>query len=178
VAWSVERGAQGVHSAHLLRRNKRAPANVIVQGGSESERVAAVRTLHSTSRLAGAPFCAAHGARDHDRLLRSLLSWLGQEDGPSPLDCEGGTLYVDDPGALSALAQRMLIDHCERSRDLGPVPPASNYASSRRGPARIAAGSARDLRHDVSSGRLLPALHDTLDKLHLRLGISRRARAH
>lgn len=171
MARRAERSVQGVHSAHLLRLNQRASAHVLVQGGSEYERVAAVRGLHEKSRLAGAPFCATHGARDHDGLLRSLLCWSGQEDGPAPLACQGGTLYVDDPGALSDLVQRMLIDHCERTRDLGPL------ARLARGPARIAAGSASDLRHDVSNGRLLAALHDTLDKLHLRLDIHRRVRA-
>ena len=176
MARRAERGAQGVLSAHLLQRNQRARANVLVQGGSESERVAAVRELHERSRLANAPFCAANGVRDHEHLLRSLLRWSGQEDGPSPLECEGGTLYVDDPGALSELVQKMLMDHCERTRDVGPVVPRSRVVGAPRGPARIAAGSARDLCHDVSKGRLLPALHDTLDKFHLRLGIRRRAR--
>ena len=176
MARGVERGTQGVPSAYLLQANQRASANVLVQGGSESERVAAVRALHDTSRLSGCPFCAAHGARDHDRLLRSLLGWLGQQDGPSPLECEGGTLYVEDPGALSTLVQRMLIDHCERIRGAGPGAPAARLVPVRRGPARLAAGSPRDLRHDVANGRLLPALHDVLDKYHLRLGLRVRAR--
>lgn len=177
MARRVGRGAQGVHSAHLLQLNQRARANVLVQGGREKDRIAAVSELHRTSGLANAPFCAAHGMRDHEILLCSLRHWLGYEEGNSPLDCDGGTLYVDDPGALPAIVQRMLVDHCERSRDPGRGPVASNLGPVRRGPARVAAGSERDFRHDLRAGRLLPALHDTLDKFRIRLGIPRRARA-
>ena len=168
---SEERRTQGADSAYLLLLNQRASANVVVEGGSESDRVEAVRSLHATSPLFQAPFCAAHGARDHDRLVRALNHWLGHADGPSPIDCSGGTLYVDDPGSLSHLAQRLLIDHTDRleeGRIIGtPVP----------GPARFAVGAAHDLGRDVASGRLSPALHDTMDKFHIRLGGRRRGRA-
>lgn len=161
---SVERRAQGVHSACLLRMHQRVSANVVVRGGSESDRIEAVRALHDTSPLSREPFCAAHGARDHERLVRALNHWLGHEDGPSPLECTGGTLYVDDPGSLSLLAQRLLIDHSDRvegGKVIGlPFP----------GPVRLAVGASRDLRRDVASGRLLPALLDTLDKFRIRLG--------
>ena len=163
MARSVERGAQGVHSAYLLLLNQRASANVLVEGGTEVERVEAVRTLHDTSRISGAPFCATHGARDEDRLVSALNRWLGYEDGVPPLECAGGTLYVDEPGALSQLAQRLLVDHSER---------VDEGRATRRpisGPARLAAGGHRDLSDDVASGRLLPALHDILDKFHIRL---------
>jgi DNA-binding NtrC family response regulator len=160
-----------VHSAYLLRLNQRASAHVVVEGGSENDRVEAVRVLHLTSRLSDAPFCAANGVRDHDRLVRALNHWLGHEDGPSPLECSGGTLYVDDPGSLSLLAQRLLIDHTERVEE-GKV-----IGTPITGPARLAVGASRDLKRDVASGRLLPALHDTLDKLRIRLGGRRRGHA-
>lgn len=164
----VGRGASGVHSAHLLRLNQRAAPNVVVEGGSEPERVEVMRELHRSSPLANAPFCATHATRDHDRLLASLYHWLGHADGPPELNCAGGTLYVDDPGALSLLVQKLLYDHCERTEEPrcfgGPV----------RGPVRLAAGGSHNLSDDVASGRLLPALHDTLDKFRIRLGACRR----
>ena len=168
---SVERRAQGVHSANLLRLNQRASANVLVEGGTEEERVAAVRALHETSPLHHALFCAAHGVRDHDRIVHALNHWLGHVEGPAPLECSGGTLYVDDPGSLPVLAQRLLIDHANRLEEgkAGGIPI--------HGPMRLAAGAARDLKRDVASGRLLPALHDTLDKFRIRLGGRRRGRA-
>ena len=160
-----------MHSAYLLRLNQRASANVVVQGGSEEERVEAIRLLHDTSPLHRAPFCAAHGARDHDRIVHALNRWLGHEEGPPPLECSGGTLYVDDPGSLPILAQRLLMDHAERLEE------GKANGIPIHGPLRLAAGAPRDLNRDVASGRLLPALHDTLDKFRIRLGGRRRGRA-
>lgn len=168
---SVERRAQGVHSAYLLLLNQRASASVVVQGGIEADRIEAVRVLHDTSPLSHAPFCAAHGARDHDRLVRALNHWLGHEEGPSPLECTGGTLYVDDPASLSPLAQRLLIDQADRVEEgkLIGIPVS--------GPVRLAIGASRDLKRDVANGSLLPALLDTLDKFRIRLGGRRHGRA-
>jgi hypothetical protein len=170
----MERGAQGVRSARLLQRNQRAPVNVVVDGGRERDRIAAVRALHRASVLRDRAFCVAHGVRDHDRLHRSLMHWLGLADGPAPLECEGGMLYVDDPGALSAFVQRMLIDQGERARSGLAADPAAGPGP---GPARLAAGNGCDLGEDVARGRLLPALHDMLDKFHLEIGLRRRERS-
>ncbi len=171
VAGSVERRALGVHSAYLLLLNQRASANVLVEGGTESDRIEAILALHDTSRLCFAPFCAAHGARDDDRVIRALFHWFGLEEGPAPLDCSGGTLYIEDPGSLSLLAQRLLITHLER------VEEGKFIGTVISGPVRLAAGAPRDLERDVAKGRLLPALHDNLDKFRIRLGRRRRGRA-
>ena len=158
------RGVQGVPSAFLLRLNRQALANIVVEGGSEPDRVEAVRAVHASSRVQRAPFCAVDSTRDLETLMRALQCWLGHGVGASPIHCPGGTLYVEDPGALPPLAQRLLVALAERL-ELQMEPRSDGEA-----PTRLAAGSAGPLEEDVIHGRLHAGLHDALDKFRLRLG--------
>ena len=163
VARREERGVQGVPSASLLRLNRNTFSNVLVVGGAPEQRAALAGVLHRDGRLRDAQFCAVDAAQDRDRLYRSLLAWLGHDPGPAPLDCERGTLFVDDVAALPIDVQRLLI---ALARRLDGAP-----ADSRRGPgpSRLAAGCGSEPAGEVMHGRLLAALHDSLDKLTVHL---------
>ncbi|HEY6193706.1 MAG TPA: sigma 54-interacting transcriptional regulator [Candidatus Eisenbacteria bacterium] len=166
-----ERRAQGAPSASLLRINRNALSNILVVGGAPTERAAIAGALHRDSRLRGHPFCVTASGSYEGLLRRSLLSWLGHDAGEAPLACDMGTLFVDDVCALPADVQRLLLALACR---LDGVP-----AEGRKGPgpARLAAGSAEEPAAHVEAGRLLAALHDSLDKLTIHLGTSRSEQA-
>ena len=161
-----ERGVvQGVPSASLLRLNRHALPNILVVGGAPCERATAARTLHGQSRLHARAFCAMSATADPAGIERALLSWLGHDPGAAAPDCERGTLFIDDVAHLPVHVQRLLQLLARRLEDtpvdarLGP------------GPARLAAGCAMEPAEEVSHGRLLAGLHDSLEKLCIHLGI-------
>src|ERR1051325_11730087 len=150
-----ERRAAGGPSASLLRINRNALSNILVVGGAPTERAAIAGALHRDSRLRGHPFCVTASGSYEGLLRRSLLSWLGH----------------DAVGALPADVQRLrLALACGRD---------GVRAEGRKGPgpARLAAGSAEEPAAHVEAGRLLAALHDSLDKLTIHLGTSRSEQA-
>ena len=153
------RGCRGVPSASLLRLNRHTLSNILVVGGAPAERAAIAGALHRDSRLRGNPFCVTGAGRYEGLLRRSLQSWLGHDVADPPLACERGTLFVDDVCALPADVQRLLLVLACR---LDGVP-----AETRRGPgpSRLAAGSFEEPASEVARGRLLAALHDSLDKM-------------
>ncbi len=159
--WEV----QGVPSASLLRLNRHALPNILVVGGAPCERAAAVRMLHVRSRLHERPFCAMSATGDSAGIERALLGWLGHDAGLAAPDCERGTLFIDDVTQLPVRVQRLLqllarrLEGTPVDARLGP------------GPARLAAGCAMEPAEEVSQGRLLTGLHDSLEKLCLHLGI-------
>ncbi|MEQ1833873.1 MAG: sigma 54-interacting transcriptional regulator [Candidatus Eisenbacteria bacterium] len=158
-------------SASLLRLNRHLLPNVLVVGGAPDERAAMVRTLHRQSLVAVWPLCALE-ARGHAAVLeRALLFWLGHSSRPPLLECERGTLFVDDIAALPTGVQRLLL---RLSRRAEGVPAAARRGP---GPARFAAGSSTDLTDEVARGRLLPDLFDSLEKLSIHLGPARRVQS-
>jgi len=159
-----QRGVQGVPSAPLLRLNRHALSNILVVGGASAERSAIAGALHRDSRLHGRPFCVTHAGAYEGLLRLSLLSWLGHSANDPPLACERGTLFVDDVSGLPEDIQHLLL---ALARRLDGVPGAARTGP---GPSRLAAGCREEPLADVARGRLLPELHDCLDKLAVRLG--------
>ena len=155
---------QGVPSASLLRLNRNTLSNILVVGGAPAERAAIAGALHRDRRLRASPFCVTGAGRYEGLLRRSLISWLGHDASDPPLACERGTLFVDDVCALPADVQRLLLLLAGR---LDGVP-----AEARKGPgpSRLAAGSFEEPASEVAGGRLLAALHDSLDKMTIHLG--------
>ena len=133
-------------------------------GGTPGERATIAGALHRDSRLRAEAFCVTGAGRHEGLLRRSLLGWLGHDAGGAPLDCDRGTLFVDDVCALPQDIQRLLfalacrLESSPADARLGP------------GPARLAAGSGEEPVAAVAAGRLLPALHDSLDKVTIHLG--------
>lgn len=160
------RGCRGVPSASLLRLNRNTLSNILVVGGASAERAAIAGALHRDSRLRGNPFCVTGAGRYEGLLRRSLLSWLGHDASEPPLVCERGTLFVDDVCALPADVQQQLLalacrlDGVAAEARIGP------------GPSRLAAGSFEEPVDQVACGRLLAALHDSLDKMTIHLDVA------
>ena len=164
VARREDRRVQGELSASLSRLNRNTLSNILVIGGTAGERVAITGALHRDSRLAARPFCVTGAGRYEGLLRRSLLAWLGHDMGDAPLECDRGTLHVEDVCGLPGDIQRLLFALARRL-DGAPV-----EARIGPGPARLAAGSLEEPAGEVATGRLLAALHDSLDKLTIHLG--------
>lgn len=167
VARREERGAQGVPSASLLRLNRNTLPNVLALGGAAADRRAIVLALHRASRLRELPFCAVDARTEQLVLHASLMRWLRHEEGPAPLACERGTLFMDEIQHLAHELQRLLLAYARRLEDL---PPDARLGP---GPARLAAGCRGDLAVHVLSGSFLAPLHDSLDKMCLDLRVER-----
>jgi DNA-binding NtrC family response regulator len=162
-----------VPSASLLKLNRNTLSNILVVGGAPTERAAIAGALHRDSRLRAHPFCVTAAGRGEDPLRRALFCWLGHDTSDPPLACECGTLFVDDLCALPADIQRLLLELAGRLDGL----PAE--ARTGPGPSRLAGGSREEPLGAVAAGRLLAALHDSLDKMTIRLprsGLEPRAR--
>lgn len=171
VARGEERGVQGVPSVSLLRLNRNTLSNILVVGGAPAERAAIAGALHRDSRLRRHPFCVVRAGRYDGPLRHALLCWLGHDAGDAPLACECGTLFVDDVCALPMDIQRLLLALASR------LDGVSVEARQGPGPSRLAAGSSDEPVGEVGRGRLLAALHDSLDKMTIHLGTPRGASA-
>lgn len=161
--------------AQLLRLHRHSLATVLVQGGTDRQRVDAAFAFHDASPLRGAPFLALDCSRDGARLSAALESWLvcdGDSGVIDPLrESDGGTLFLDDVHALDGAAQRLLLILVRRmdGRQVDQPNP---------GPARLAVGSADDLAEAVRQSRFSAALLDSLDKVRVDLGrVGRRGAA-
>jgi DNA-binding NtrC family response regulator len=162
------RGAAAKPPAHLLRLHRHSLASVLVQGGTDRQRVEAALAFHQASPLRGTPFLVLDCVRGESRLARSLQSWLISENDPATVDplreSDGGTLFLDEITSLTPSTQRLLV-MLARRLDGGP-------AHDRRaaGPARLAAGSSEDVGEAVQRNRFSSALLDSLDKIRVELG--------
>jgi DNA-binding NtrC family response regulator len=162
------RGAAAKPPAHLLRLHRHSLASVLVQGGTERQRVEAALAFHEASPLRGTPFLVLDCVRGESRLSRALQSWLICESDPATVDplreSDGGTLFLDEITNLTPSTQRLLV-MLARRLDGGP-------AHDRRaaGPARLAAGSSEDVGEAVQRNRFSSALLDSLDKIRVELG--------
>lgn len=140
-------------------------ANLLVTGGVREERERIARTFHDSSRIRGGPFVSADATRPSwpALLLRALSGSLHQDPDDDFRRSDGGTLFLDGVDRLSHECQRLLLEFLLRGR--------SESARDGRWAGRIVAGSGTDLRALVARGRFLAPLHDTLDKLHVDLGL-------
>jgi len=162
------RGATAMPPAQLLRLHRHSRSNLLVLGGSETQRVAAARAFHRTSPSGAGPFLFVNCAREEWRLRRALECWLlpdeAQPDSNPLRESEHGTLYLESVGRLSAPTQRLLLAltlRLQASPMGGPGAP---------GPYRLAVGDPGDLAEAVEDGHFSGALLDSLDKIRVVLG--------
>ncbi len=154
--------------AQLLRLHRHSLATVLVQGGTDRQRVDAAFAFHDTSPLRGAPFLALDCGRDETRLQHALQSWLIFDGEPDVADAlrksDGGTLFLDEIHTLDPSTQKLLLILVRRMD--------GGRAGDRlfAGPARLAAGSPEDLKEAVRQNRFSGALLDSLDKIRVELG--------
>jgi len=160
------RGASARPPAQLLRLHRHSLSNLVVQGGTEAERLAIARAFHRASPLRRGAFLAIDCARDQPRLHRALQSWLAPEGAPPgpQEDRECGTLFLDSVACLSPETQRLLLVLACRMQS-GP-----QESRTGPGPFRLSVGSAESLGEAVEERRFSGALYDLLDKIRIDLG--------
>jgi len=124
-----------------VRAVARTRAEVLVSGppGSGISKVAEV--IHLCSALAKGPFVKTPAAGLDPAGLGQVLD-----------SATGGSLFLDELGAMPAETQFALLDHLERD-----------------GAARLIAGSSGDLAELVARGRLNPDLYYRLDVMPVRI---------
>ena len=124
-----------------VRAVARTRAEVLVSGppGSGISKVAEV--IHLCSALAKGPFVKTPAAGLDPAGLGQVLD-----------SAAGGSLFLDELGAMPAETQFALLDHLERE-----------------GAARLIAGSSGDLAELVARGRLNPDLYYRLDVMPVRI---------
>ncbi len=153
-----------------------APKNlpVLIHGETGSGRKEVARAIHARSARAGGPFVVVDAASLPDAMAATLF--FGSEAAGGARagyfeSASGGTLFIDEIGALSPALQTQLlavVEHREITRVGG--------ASPVRVDVRLVAATRRDLRHELDAGRfredlfmrlaqtpvLLPPLRDRL----------------
>ena len=162
------RGATARPPAQLLRLHRHSLSNLLVLGGTESQRLAVARAFHRWSPLSQGPFVALDCMFDEPRLWRALQSWLtagGPPFGANPLHaCRRGMLYLESVGSLSDPSQRLLLIF---ARQLEPGSPAVLVEPR---PLRLAVGNTEDLSEAVDRRSFSSALYDCLDKIRVEIG--------
>jgi len=128
-----------------MRRDARAVARTMADGmitgepGSGTAKMAEV--VHLLSAQAGGPFVKLTGAAQTPQSLTTAFR-----------DTAGGTMFIDEVGALPHAAQFALLDLLEEVRDLRVL--ASTYA---------------DLQREAAEGRFHPDLYYRLDAARIHI---------
>lgn len=143
--------------------------HLLLLGGTPSERAEVAIAFHRESPVRYGAFVTARADRDEASLQAGLRGWLSSAD-PEPgrsllRAADGGTLLIDFVERLSLDSQRLLLRFLRRLAPAGDAGEAPAWAG------RLAVGSSLDLEAEVSAGRFLPSLHDSLDKIRVDLGL-------
>ena len=138
-----------------VRRAAAGTATVLLRGESGTGKELLARALHDASPRARAPFVAVHAAALPDALLESEL--FGHEKGAFTgaaqrregrvAAAEGGTLFFDEVGELTAATQVKLL-RLLQERTYEPL----GSTRTQRADVRFVAATHRDLEGMVKSG--------------------------
>lgn len=148
--------------AQLLKLHRHSLTHVLIQGGSDNERLQLARAFHRESPNGAGAFVRVDCRESGPRLCEALQEFIAGTEpaGPNPVrEAAGGTLFLDSIASLSPRGQRMLLELAS--------PAAGSFAGSWQG--RLIVGSRSDLDDAVGSGRFMATLHDCLDKLRIQL---------
>jgi DNA-binding NtrC family response regulator len=141
--------------------------NVLLLGGSASERLRLAREFHRESPLRLGSFVPVSCSRQEAPLRAALSGWASRSDlgfGAHRLrTVEHGTLFLDQVDGLGIESQRLLLRLATSS--LGD----RWFAESTPRVGRLICGNATDLVDVTATGRFLPALLDALDKIRVDL---------
>jgi DNA-binding NtrC family response regulator/tetratricopeptide (TPR) repeat protein len=153
-----------------VARAARAPFAVLVEGESGSGKELVARALHRLSARRDRRFCALNCAALTDDLVESELfghargAFTGAATERPGLfeEADGGTLFMDEIGELSARAQAKLLRVLQEGevRRVG-----ENF--SRRVDARVVAATNRRLEEEVAAGRFRADLRFRLDVVRI-----------
>lgn len=141
--------------------------NVMVIGGTVSQRDRVARTFHGESPLSAGAFVGVDCSADQERLHLALKAWAASDlaSATNPFrEAEEGTLFLDRVEDVPPDTQPYLLALALRLQG-EPVGGA-------RGPCagRLVVGNPYPLSVAVSEGRFDPALNDALDKVRVELG--------
>jgi transcriptional regulator with GAF, ATPase, and Fis domain len=153
-----------------ISRAARAPFPVLIQGESGSGKELVARAIHKLSPRRDRRFCALNCAALSDELIEAELfghtrgAFTGAVSERAGLfeEADGGSLFLDEIGELSARAQAKLL----RVLQDGEVRRVGENIS-RRVDVRIIAATNRRLEQEAAAGRFRPDLRFRLDVVRI-----------
>lgn len=128
---------------------------VLITSDSRNQRQTRARLIHATGSAASGPFVTYSAAESGDAMGTDLRQTFER--------ARGGTLFVDDVGKLSTVAQE---DLCELLQEYAPAPANSTRTASG---VRVIAGASQHLDSDLQSGIFCEALFYRLNIVHINL---------
>ena len=141
--------------------------NVLIIGGTATQREQVARTFHRESPLRAGSFVRVDCGADPDTLRSALQAWrtAGGGSHTNPLAAtETGTLYLDGVEELPPDTQPLLLALANRLQG-EPTGTAERPCAG-----RLVTGNPRGLSQAVVEGRFDRALSDALDKVRVDLG--------
>jgi DNA-binding NtrC family response regulator len=162
--------APAVSLRDAVQRAARAPFPVLIEGESGSGKELVARAIHRLSARRERRFCAINCAAITDELVEAEMfghargaftGAAGERPGLFE-DADGGSLFLDEVGELSARAQAKLLRVLQDGevRRVG-----ENFP--RRVDVRLIAATNRRLEHEVADGRFRGDLRFRLDVLRI-----------
>jgi len=154
----------------LLRQARRAAEDnrpLLIVGPTGAGKATLAKAIHDVSPRAGKPFVVAPSATLPTTELEAQLFGSGDKQpgglGPLLQTAKGGTLFIDEVGALSAVAQARLLPLVHSAVDI--------FGRSRSGlpDVRIIAASAMPLERAVRDGGFRADLYYALGASNLRV---------
>jgi DNA-binding NtrC family response regulator len=156
----------------FLRAAAPAESNVLISGETGTGKELAAEMVHRLSRRAGRPFICVNCAALPDALLESELfgcergAYTGATSSRTGLleAAEGGTVFLDEVGEMSALGQAKLLRALETRK-------LQRLGSTKTIPinVRVIAATNRDLDKLVDEGLFRKDLYYRLNVAHVRL---------
>jgi len=154
-----------------IERAAPAPATVLVTGESGTGKELVARAIHSLSPRTDQPFVRVNCAAIPEELIESEL--FGHEKGSFTgavrkqigkfVAADGGTIFLDEIGDLSARAQAKVLRVLE-SGDVEPV----GAEQVVRVDVRVVAATHRDLEEEIAEGRFREDLYYRLNVVPIR----------
>jgi DNA-binding NtrC family response regulator len=148
---------------NLLERAATTRANILIEGEPGTGKGLAAAAIHDASDRSEGPFGVVDCSHPEDAVRRELFGTGGDDEPGALVMCDGGTLVLEDLGALAPPLQADLV----RALDDGAVRAADGQ--KRAFDTRIIATTRRNLRRDVNTGRFKTGLYSIVAVLRVRL---------
>ncbi len=147
-------------------------ATILLQGETGTGKSLIARTVHRMSHRSGERCVALAASNLQEQLFESELfghvrgafSGAHQDHEGLARAAEGGTLFIDEVGELSAANQSRLLNFLD-TKEVRPVGSTSHHPVD----VRIVAATNRDLRRRVDDGEFREDLYYRLRVIHLRV---------
>ncbi len=136
----------------VLQRAAETDVAVVIEGDAGTGKSAAARAIHEASARRDGPFGVVDCSQPR-QILEAELFGHGDRSGAFEL-CRGGTLVLDDVGALPAATQAALLDAIDAHAEHD---------------VRLIATTRRNLRRDINAGRMRSDLYYMLAIMHVQL---------